>query len=246
MFPFKQKLLETYKRFISGNYNLLLIFLVLIFIFRPFAPSLLYLGIWKIFLTGTLMSAIFNCDHTQWVKKAVSYLAVPSLVLTWMDLFFKQEIVVVSFAFFTILFIIVCTASILYDVLIRAKVTIETLRGVICAYFLVAFMFSYIYFLIEYVNPGSMLIGAKVVSVFPHPYYLAQMLYFSFITLLTIGYGDIVAVKDVAQTACVLEGIIGQFYIAILVSRLVAVYSFHSDKLMLETLEKDLIDKKII
>ncbi len=235
-----------YKRLISGNYNLLLIFLVLIFIFRPFAPSAFYLGIWKIFLTATLMSAIFNCDHTKLVKRTVSYLAIPSLVLTWLDLFFKQELIVLSFAFFTILFIVVCTASILYDVLVRARVTVEALRGVICAYFLVAFMFSYIYFLIEYVTPGSFLLSGKIVSVFPHPYYLAQMLYFSFVTLLTIGFGDIVAVKDVAQTACVLEGIVGQFYIAILVSRMVAVYSLHSDKQLIEAVEKDLHKKKII
>lgn len=239
-----KSLIHTYKKFISGNYNLLLIFLVFIFIFRPYTPNLLYLGIWKIFLTGTLMAAIFNCDHKVWVKNTVSFLAIPSLVLTWLDLFFKQELVVVSFAAFTILFIIVCASSILYDVMLRSRVTLETLRGVICVYFLVAFMFSYLYFLIEYVNPGSFLINTKVMSIFPHPYYLSQMLYFSFITLLTIGFGDIIAIQETAQTACVLEGLIGQFYIAILVSKLVAVYSFYSEKKVLTSLEKDLKDKK--
>jgi voltage-gated potassium channel len=236
----------AYKNFISGNYNLLLIFLVLIFIFRPYAPSSFYLGVWKMFLTGTLMSAIFNCDHTKWVKHIVSCMAIPSLILTWLDLFFPHEFIVVAFAFFTILFIAICTASILYDVVWKARVTSETLRGVVCAYFLVAFMFSYLYFLIEYITPGSFIINGKIIPIFPHNYYLSEMLYFSFITLLTIGYGDIVAVKDLAQTACVLQGIIGQFYIAILVSRLVAIYSFNSDKHILETLERDLKKKKIL
>ena len=58
-------------------------------------------------------------------------------------------------------------------------------------------------------------------------------MYFSFVTLLTIGYGDITALKDLAQTCSILEGIAGQFYIAILVSRLVAVYSFYEHKLHL-------------
>jgi hypothetical protein len=226
MFSCQKKLQEVFKTFTKGNYNLLLIFLVFIFIFRPYAPGLLYLGIWKIFLTATLLAAIFNCEHRTLVKKTVLYMAIPSLALTWIDLFFTQEIIFLCYSFFTILFIIVCAASILYDVLMRTRVSLETLKGVVCAYFLVAFMFSYIYFLIEYVNPGSMLINGKIIPVIPHPYYLAQMLYFSFITLLTIGYGDIIAVKDAAQTACVLEGLIGQFYIAILVSRLVAIHSF--------------------
>ena len=244
MSTFSRQLKFAYKNFISGNYNLLLIFLVLIFIFRPFAPSEFYLGIWKMFLTGTLMAAIFNCEHTSWIKHFVSYLAVPSVILTWLDLFFPHELIVVSFAFFTILFISVCTASILYDVVFRARVSAETLRGVVCAYFLVAFMFSYIYFLIEYISPGSFTIHDIKVPIFPHNYYLSQMLYFSFITLLTIGFGDIVAVKDMAQTACVLEGIIGQFYIAILVSRLVAIYASKSEKKIVETVEKDLKKKK--
>lgn len=240
MASFTKMLSFTYKRFFTGNYNLLLMFLVMIFTFRPYNPSLLYFGIWKIFLTATLMSAIFNCEHTKWVKTTISFLAIPSLILTWLDLFIDSDMIVISFAFFTILFIFVCTTSILYDVVLRARVTLETLRGVICAYFLVAFMFSYIYFLIEYVAPGSFTINSKIIPAFPHPYYLAQMLYLSFITLLTIGFGDIVPVKDMGQTAVVLEGIVGQFYIAILVSRLVAVYSFNSNKHLLETLENDI------
>lgn len=246
MTSFMRSLPRVYKKFISGNYNLLLIFLVLIFIFRPYGTNLLYLGIWKIFLTGTLMAAVFNCKHKKWMKMLVHLFAIPSLILTWADLFFKQEIVVISFAFFTVLFIIVCTSSILYDVILRKRVTLETLRGVVCAYFLVAFMFSYLYFLIECVNPGSFSINGKIIATFPHPYYLSQMCYFSFITLLTIGFGDIVAIQETAQTACVLEGLIGQFYIAILVSKLVAVYTFHSDTEIVKSLEKDLKDKKII
>ena len=44
--------------------------------------------------------------------------------------------------------------------------------------------------------------------------FLSDMFYFSFITLLTIGYEDIVPIIDVSQTAVVMEGIIGQFYVA--------------------------------
>lgn len=238
-----KKISSKFLQFFSGNYNLLLCFLVILFICRPYSEDMIYHGIWKIFFTATLLSAIFNCDHNKYVKVAVFTLAIPSLVLTWIDLFYKNELVVSSFAFLTILFICICTASILYDVVLRARVSLETLRGVICAYFLIAFMFSYTFFLIEYIDPGTFSIRNEIIPTFPHPYYLSQMLYFSFVTLLTIGYGDIVAIKVGGQTATVLEGIIGQFYIAILVSRLVAIYSFYSDQRLLRNLEKDL-DKR--
>ncbi len=214
---------KLWKSIRTENYNLLLVLLVFLFVFKPYNISSTYYGIWKVLLTATLLSAVYNCDHKKKVKSAVFWMSFPSLVLTWLDLFFTNELIVISFAFFTIFFFLVCSISILFDVLRRPKVTFETLRGVVCVYFLVGFLFSYIYFLIEYISPGSFLINQQIVPVFPHPYYLAEMLYASFITLLTIGYGDIIPVKDASQTACILEGMIGQFYIAILVSRLIAV-----------------------
>jgi len=102
---------------------------------------------------------------------------------------------------------------------------------------MVAFVFAYVYYLIEFVTPGTFRLATEGLSVFSYTQYLSEMLYFSFVTLLTIGYGDIVAIKDVGQTAAVLEGIIGQFYVAILVARLVSVYTFYGDKQLLKEFE---------
>ena len=132
-----------------------------------------------------------------------------------------------------IIFIFITTASIVMRVVINARVRMETLKGVVCAYFMVAFGFSFIFVLIEFVSPQSFNIPSKMGQILSHSHYLSEMMYFSFVTLLTIGYGDISALKDLAQTCSILEGIIGQFYIAILVSRLVAVYSFFEHKLHL-------------
>ncbi|MBS0651185.1 MAG: two pore domain potassium channel family protein [Verrucomicrobia bacterium] len=199
----------------------------------------MYVAIWKLFLAGTILSSIFNCHHKRIVKWIASLLAVPSVVLSWLNLAHPSEPVFVANAVLTILFMFVCVTSILYDVVLRAHVTLETLRGVICAYFMVAFAFAYVYFLLEYLVPGTFMFAQGEVSVFSFTRFISEMLYFSFITLLTIGYGDIVAVKDVGQTVTVLEGIIGQFYVAILVARLVSVYSFYSDKRLIRALERD-------
>jgi hypothetical protein len=231
--------MSTLRSFFSGNYNALLILLILLFIFRPFSGSMFYLGFWKIGLTATLVAAIFNCDHPPIIKKIVMFLAIPSLVLTWFDQFYLVEPVVVSFSLLTSLFIFVCTLSILRDVLLRRKVSAESLRGVVCAYFLVGFLFSYLFFVDEYMRPGTFVLNGKVIPVFPHPYYLAQMLYYSFSTLLTIGFGDIVAVKDVGQTLSILEGIIGQFYIAILVSKIVAAFGLRAEERLVRRLDHD-------
>jgi hypothetical protein len=54
------------------------------------------------------------------------------------------------------------------------------------------------------------------------------MLYFSFVTLTTLGYGDIVPVGNMARTFCWLEAVVGQMYIAVLVARLVGLHIANS------------------
>lgn len=214
--------------FFKTYYNLLLICLVLLVIFRPYNESILYLAIWKVLLTGTILAAIFNCKRSYKLKMTEVILAVPTITFCWLDILLPHPIIFVINTILNILFTLVATISIIQDVLLRVKVTLETLKGVICAYFLVAIAFAYIFWLIEYLEPNSFFISPSHASFYYYTQYLSEMLYFSFITLLTIGYGDIVAVKNVGQTAVILEGLIGQFYVVILVARLVATYSFRA------------------
>ena len=215
---------------IFGYYNLLLIFLFLLFVFRPYDRGPAYQLLWKLLLTGTLLSATFNCKHPPLLKIITIVLAIPTVFLSWINHLYPAEFLTVANAIMTVTFMTFCTASVLYDVVLRAKVTLDTLKGVICAYFMVSFSFAFLFFIIEYFFPSSFSILEKVVPILPLDHFLSEMFYFSFITLLTIGYGDIVPITDVGQTAVVMEGIIGQFYVAILVARLVSVYSFYASK----------------
>lgn len=234
----KKPFSDRWRHFYSGHYNILLFFAVMLFVFRPYGRSESYIAVWTLLLAGTILSSIFNCRHRLSIKWTAAALAIPSVLLSWLNLYSPSPPLFIINAIITILFMFISVGSILYDVVLRAHVTLETLRGVICAYFMVAFAFAYCYYLIEFLIPGTFLFSDRNISVFSFTHYISEMLYFSFVTLLTIGYGDIVAVKDWGQTAAVVEGIVGQFYVAILVARLVSVYSFYSDKRLIRALEK--------
>lgn len=218
---------------LKGHFTQLLVSLILLFAFRPYDRSHIYLAIWQLLLIVVFFSAIFNCDHSKKVKIACTSLAIPALIFEWLNFFRPLEIYIILFLGFMILFVFITTASIIKKVIINARVRMETLRGVVCAYFMVAFGFSFLYFFLDLLMPGSFSFSNIDPSIISHNHYLSEMMYFSFVTLLCIGYGDIIAVYDIAQTCTILEGIIGQFYIAILVSRLVSVYSFFEHKLHL-------------
>jgi voltage-gated potassium channel len=218
----------------SGYYNYLLIFLVLLFAFRPYNQGMYYVATWKFFFTCTIFTAIFNCKHQRRVKIAAIILAIPALIFAWMELFFVEEVFFILNFLVTIGFLAITTSSILSTVLLHARVKLETLKGVVCVYFLIGFLFAYVYYLIEFFIPGSFHLIQRDVSFETFSRNFSQMMYFSFITLLTIGFGDISPLLDLSQTAVVIEGIIGQFYIAILVARIVAVYAFYTDKKLLK------------
>jgi len=177
--------------------------------------------------------AIFNCNHSKKVKVAASCFAIPALFCHWLQFLYPDRLYAIIFLILTIIFIFITTTSIISRVVINARVRVETLRGVVCAYFMVAFGFAFIYYLLDLLVPQTFQADFFQENLVSHSRYLSEMMYYSFVTLLCIGYGDIIAVKDVGQTFTILEGIIGQFYIAILVSRLVAVYSFFEHKLHL-------------
>jgi len=101
----------------------------------------------------------------------------------------------------------------------EGPVTGHRVRGAVAAYLLLALCFSLAYTLIEYVHPGSFtsppggVQGMQTRS--------ASFLYFSVVTLTTVGFGDIAAIHPVARSLVMVEALVGTLYPAILLARIV-------------------------
>jgi hypothetical protein len=113
------------------------------------------------------------------------------------------------------------TVVVLWAVYREGPVTAHRIRGAIVAYLLLAIFFAYVYGLIEYMQPGSLRFpeGTPPVAVGePHQGFL----YFSVVTLTTLGYGDITPVNPWARSVVTMEALIGPLYLTILLARLVS------------------------
>jgi len=95
-------------------------------------------------------------------------------------------------------------------------VTADTLSSAISGYFLLGILWSFAYALLIQLDPGAL----RAVETGRAP----DLFYFSFVTLTTLGYGDITPVSDTAQTVAVLEAVVGQLYLAITIARLVGLH----------------------
>jgi hypothetical protein len=108
-------------------------------------------------------------------------------------------------------------------VLRQKRITGEAISMSISVYLLLGAAWSFLYDVIYQLQPTAFTLnGAATALVAPgHPIF-PVLAYFSYVTLTTIGYGDIAPVTLQARYAALAEGIAGQFYLAILVARLVS------------------------
>lgn len=107
------------------------------------------------------------------------------------------------------------------DIFTSSNINSGHLYGAVSIYLLVGLVFSNIHFALETIAPGSYHCGSPQCDAeFKPPAYL----YYSMITLATVGYGDIVPASRVAGMLSYLEAIVGQMYVAILVARLVGMH----------------------
>ena len=125
------------------------------------------------------------------------------------------------------IFLIYTTGTILARVLTTSRVTADTISGGIAVYFLMALIFALLFTICETATPGSFQLPDSVSL--GERIHMSQgdggiFVYFSLITLTTLGYGDILPLTATARAIVGVESTIGQLYLTVLVARLVGLH----------------------
>lgn len=117
-------------------------------------------------------------------------------------------------------FLAIAIAYTLRQVVIGTEISLNRLVGAICVYLLLGVIWALFYTLTDLVQPDSFAGFAPGDDLG----WASEWLYFSFVTMTTLGYGDILPVSATARGLAYLQAMVGQFYIAILVAGLVSAY----------------------
>lgn len=215
--------LKQARKLIESKFFLLLLALLLIILLAPHLQTSLFGG-WALvafyfFVIFTVIYAI-RSEHKLMLRIMLiqAVLNVIINVLAQAGHFYWLEIINIMifllFCFFALL--------IIFQHIIKTKsVTTDTIFGSMCVYLLIGLVFALIYQLIEIVNPGSFYYVLAASNDFSFASY--DFYYFSFVTLTTLGYGDILPVTYLAKSVVIVESITGIFYLATLVARLISV-----------------------
>ena len=207
----------------SRFFYLLLAQVLLIVLFPYLAkPGLLTVG-FRLLAALAFLSAVYAVSEkrAQWITGLI--LVVPAGVLNALFVIRPDPRLAVPSLTCTILFLSFTLVSLLRAVLRTKTVTRDTIYGALSVYLLMAFVWGVAYMLLE-----TMQSGALAMDIVRHPNHKIEWFdcrFYSFVTLTSVGYGDMVPISAQARSLSVLEAVSGIMYVAVLVARLVGLYS---------------------
>lgn len=207
-----------------GRLYYLLVFLVLFMVLYSFsAKGIVEQLILDLMMVGLLASVVVILKQTTRSLVISLVLGVPWILAVFVDLFVVTDrIMSLATTLAGIPFLLFVTGVVFKHLFESEEVTGDTISGAISVYLLLGLIWAAGYRFLESLAPGSFAgpMGIDTETGVEIPNYL----YFSFTTLTTLGYGDIVPLSAPARTMAILEAVAGPLYITILISQLVSKY----------------------
>lgn len=209
--------------FISNcRFSLLLLALIINILL---APVLGRVGS-QIAFTLLIVIIVFVLGNNRKIIFSYIMLACVALFFSWAHIGnSSNQHILILMHLFTFTALSFAIALIIKNIFANDEVTIDTIAESLCAYLLLGIAFAAVYGLIDTLHAGSFLssLSGQIISFSGEDSGLNR-LYFSFITLLTVGYGDIVPNSPPAKLTTIIEGFIGQVYLVVLIAKLVGMH----------------------
>jgi hypothetical protein len=194
---------------------------------RPFLDEWISLSIWADVLTDSffafaLMSGLHAISGQPRQLRFSLLLASAIIVLSVLHYLLHAQALLRLQQGLGGIFLIQMLVMILIHIEKENEVTKDLIMASACAYILIGMVWAHLYHFVEVFHPKS----------FTLPWTpgddLWDFYYYSFVTLTTVGYGDIVALTKPARSLSILEALTGQLYLAIMISRLVGLHASQS------------------
>lgn len=214
------------KEWVLIRYPALFIALIL-FLVTPFLVTESYNDVSRPLLFAIVaLAALTTAAERPSVLIIGVILAVPALLVGWLRP--TEPPWAIAGGVSWVLFLAWVTAGILGHVIRARRVTLDVLFGVASVYLLLAAIWSVGYGIAETVEPGAIALAAEDAGTSADLHSLGGVrvrAYFSFVTLTTLGYGDIRPVSDAARILAMLEATLGQLFLVIVVARIVGLHT---------------------
>lgn len=205
------------------------VFLGLLFLaifLGPFTDSKLVALLASLFLSLLMVSGVASMSQRAGIRIMAGLLACTAIVLRWLTHFAPSPAINAWSSLASLVFMVILTTGLLYKVFQDDKpVTPHRIRGAIAAYLLFGITWSILYSLLDQTLPHAF--NLPELPALDSAGRQESITYFSFVTLATLGYGEITPTHGVSRMFAVLEALTGQLYPATLLARLVSLEVSH-------------------
>jgi hypothetical protein len=207
----------------AGLSGLLVSLTLYIFVISPLSKHYNTGQILNVLFVFVLLSGVFSASPSIGMRRAMLLVAVAAVLCRWIASASTQTIWLALQYAFNALFYGTTVVALLMRVFERGPKTGHRVQGAIAVYLLQGMMWAALYQLVEIFLPGAFQYAAS--SDGPPLSATAQssiFIYFSFVTLTTVGYGDVLAIDPLARSLAMIEALSGQLFPAVLIARIVA------------------------
>jgi Ion channel len=170
-----------------------------------------------------LIAAVFAVANRKRSLVIALVLAIPAITARWINQFRPDLVHPAVFLVCALVLLVFVIGHLLHFILCAPVVNVEVLCASIAAYLMLGLMWTVAYWLVDQLTPGGAFSFNTERGV--HSMNGFTGFYFSFITLSTVGYGDITPVSQAARWLAAMEAMTGLLYVAVLIARLVSLYS---------------------
>lgn len=194
---------------------------VILFVTSPFISSLPFGEVLdSLLMTAVFVSAVFAVGAHRRTRWNAVFMMTPVVIARWLEhyhgfppwVFPPLGIAFLSYVIFHLVKFALGSRTVNRDVLSAA----------IAAYLLIGLVWTLAYLLVGRLSPDAFAYSRNDGAI--HAMNRLNSFYFSFVTLSTVGYGDISPVSQIARMLAVTEALVGTLYLTVLIARLVAVY----------------------
>ena len=211
----------VWSAYFGWRYTILFYSLLLTLAVGPLRSALGFrANLLELFLAINLLAAVVPIGGRKTRRVLLTFLVVVlagRVGTAWLD---QATLVPMNLALWTVVALLAAASALRFALGARV-VDREHLYAALSAYLLAGVFFGVFYWVLEHTWSGSFAVpGEGVQSNFS----LTVAIYYSFVTLATLGYGDIVPRSEVARGLAIMEAVAGQLYLAVMIARLVSLY----------------------
>lgn len=224
-------IVDTANVFFRNRFAVLFVLLFCVLLIPPYFEDTDWIAqFWRGLFTLVLLWALYSAVGSRRALMLAVLLLLPTVASTWLADPAQTRVVAYIDNITNIAYFGLICAFLGQYVLRSYQVTVEVIFAAMCLYMILAILWAAIFtnielfygeaFLFQGVSAGEASLGAE--DLFRH------LTYYSFVTLSTLGYGDIIPANQVARNWAAMEAMIGQFFIAIVIARLVSIYTLQA------------------